>query len=25
MIGDEVAEVEPILVGAWVFRAGQLA
>lgn len=25
MIQDEVAEVEPILVGAWVFRAGQLA
>ena len=25
MVSDEVAEVEPILVGAWVFRAGQLA
>lgn len=23
-IADEVIEVEPILVGAWVFRAGQL-
>lgn len=25
MVNDSVLEVEPILVGAWVFRAGQLA